>query len=106
MTAQQQPPAAEDEDREMVTLTFRINGTRTNPYAIWGMKQNPFPGAPYSELHPLSRRLNSLGGEPVRGADDIRARLEGFDPEFIKGVIARWRPGVMVEVELTFPRRG
>jgi hypothetical protein len=90
---------------EMVTLTFTINGTDTNPYAGWGLKCNPFPATGIHELQAAAIRLNTLGGEPVRSEADIRNRLAGFGAEFVDGVVARWQPGVMVHVILTFPRR-
>jgi hypothetical protein len=87
-----------------VELTFPINGTDTNPYAKWGLRWNPFPGVPYHELQRGAMQLNSLGGEPIRSADDIRERLRGFEPAFVERVIRAWRPGKLVHIHLTFPR--
>jgi hypothetical protein len=89
---------------EMVTLTFAINGTRTNPYAQWGLRCNPFPLSGIHEFHAAERQLNSLGGEPILADDEIRDRLRGFDPEFVERVVRAWTPGKIVHVTITFPR--
>lgn len=91
-------------DQEMIELSFTINGTDTNPYARWSLKQNPFPSTPYKEFNLVSLRLNSLGGEPIRSAEDIRERLAGFDPAFVDRVVAAWKPGKIVRIKITFPR--
>jgi len=93
-----------DDQPELVTLEFTINGTDTNPYARWGLRCNPFPGTPYHELMRGAMQLNSLGGEPIRSAADIRERLRGFEPAFVERVIRAWRPGKIVAISLTFPR--
>jgi len=90
---------------ELVTATFTINGTRTNPFARWGLRANPFPSTGIHELAAGERQLASLGGEPVLGEDDIRDRLRGFDPEFVEQCIRAWVPGQIVHVTITFPRR-
>ena len=98
-------PAADEADE--VVLHFTINGTDANPYGRWGLRQNPFPQVSTGDA-PVRPQLalQSLGGEPVRDAADIRERLAGyFTPGFIEGVVARWKPGEMVRIRLTFPRR-
>lgn len=87
----------------MVRLTVRLNGTNQNPFEIWGLTQNPFPQIAKAELMTMQRKLASLGGVPIQNADDIRERLKGFDPDFIAGVITRYRPGHMVTFDITFP---
>ena len=89
---------------EKVTISFSINGTDTNPYAGWGLRQNPFPMSGIAELAAGERQLASLGGEPVRTSADIRQRLVGFDPAFVERVVRSWRPGYIVRITMTFPR--
>lgn len=90
---------------DLVTLVVTINGTDSNPFARWGMRQNPFPQVSTSQA-PIGGQLAlaSLGGEPVTSEQDIRDRLTGFAPDFIEGVIARWVPGQIVKFTITFPR--
>jgi hypothetical protein len=67
------------------------------------LKQNPFPQIGLAEFDAGDHQLNSLDGEPIKGPDDIRKRLKGFDPEFIEGVIKRFQPGKRVSFMVTFP---
>ena len=92
------------DDRELVTLRFAINGTRANPYAMWGLRYNPFPMTAIHELRAGERQLASLGGDPILSEDDIRDRLRGFAPDFVERVIRAWVPGKVVHVTVTFPR--
>jgi len=91
-------------EEEKVTITFSINGTDTNPYAGWGLRQNPFPMSGIAELAAGERQLASLGGEPVMSEADIRQRLHGFDPVFVERVVRAWLPGYVVHITITFPR--
>lgn len=52
---------------------------------------------------PVQRRLAELGGEPIKDKADLRQRLQGFEPSFIEGCVQRYRPGEMVEFDITFP---
>jgi len=90
---------------KMLTIRIRLNGLKENPWHRFGLKQNPFPQIGKAEYDQGERQLNSLDGEPIKDANDIRARLKGFDPEFIEGVVARFKPGERVEFEVTFPDR-
>jgi hypothetical protein len=89
---------------EQVEVTFTINGTRTNPFAYWGLSQNPFPSSGIHEFAAAEARLASLGGEPVLSEDDIRDRLRGFDPAFVERCIRAWVPGQIVHITMRFPR--
>jgi hypothetical protein len=91
-------------EEEKVTITFSINGTDRNPFEIWGLKQNPFPMSGIAELSAGEKQLASLGGEPIRSAEDIQRRLSGFDPSFVARVVGAWRPGYVVRITVTFPR--
>jgi len=75
-----------------IELSVTVNGTHTNPWHRFGLRQNPFPQTGKAEYAAGERQLASLDGDPVRTADDIRDRLAGFDPEFVEGVIQRWQP--------------
>jgi hypothetical protein len=87
----------------LVTMKIRINGTNENPWHRMGMKQNPFPQLGKAEYDRAEMMINSLDGDPIKGPEDIRERLKGFDPEFIEGCIKRYRPGERVEFTITFP---
>jgi hypothetical protein len=89
---------------EQVEVTFTINGTGQNPYAYWGLSQNPFPSSGIHEFAAAEAHLASLGGEPILTEADIRDRLPGFDPAFVRRVIDAWVPGRIVHVTMRFPR--
>jgi len=93
-----------NDEPEKVTITFSINGTDTNPYAGWGLRQNPFPKSGIAELAAGERQLSSLGGEPIKSEADIRWRLRGFDAVFVERVVGAWMPGYVVHITITFPR--
>ena len=80
-----------------------INGTDTNPWAKLGTRINPFPKLAKHEYQAMEMRLHELDGDPIRDEADIRQRLDGFKPEFVDGVIARWQPGKRVRFTITFP---
>lgn len=86
-----------------IELSVTVNGTHTNPWHRFGLRQNPFPQTGKAEYAVGERQLASLDGDPVRTADDIRERLAGFEPEFIEGVIQRWQPGRRVRFKIVFP---
>jgi hypothetical protein len=88
---------------DTLTLHVTINGTDTNPHARYGLRHNPFPQLGRAETVAAEMQLNSLDGDPIRDEADIRARLAGFTPEFVDGVVARWRPGERVRFAVTFP---
>lgn len=87
----------------MPTLVITINGTTENRWLRYGMRQNPFPQLGKAEYDAGERMLASLDGDPITSADDIRARLPGFDREFVEGCIARYRPGERVRFTISFP---
>ena len=84
-------------------LRFTLNCTVINPFTKWGLKQNPFPQFGKAELNAAMMQLNSLGGEPLMGMEDIATRLKGWDPEFIEACQDRFTPGTMVHCEVTIP---
>ena len=86
-----------------IELSVTVNGTHTNPWHRFGLRQNPFPQTGKAEYAAGERKLASLDGDPVRTADDIRERLAGFAPEFVEGVIRRWQPGHRVRFKIVFP---
>ena len=88
---------------DRIELNVTINGTDMNPWHRFGLRQNPFPQIGKAEYAAGESKLASLDGDPVRTADDIRERLAGFDPEFVEGVIQRWRPGRRVRFKIVFP---
>jgi hypothetical protein len=94
---------AEADQPERLTITVTINGTDANPWARYQLKANPFPQLAKAEYDGAERALASLDGEPVRTAEDIRARLRGFSEEFVAGCIARWQPGKRISFSVSFP---
>jgi hypothetical protein len=84
-------------------ITVRLNGSRVNPWARWGLKQNPFPQIARAEYARAMKQLNSLDGEPITCANDIRERLRGCTDEFIEGCITRFVPGERVLFDVEFP---
>lgn len=88
-------------DLEVVVI---INGTDVNPWAQFGLTRNPFPQLGVGELTRGEMQVASLDGDPVTSADDIRTRLAGFAPEFVRLCVDNWRRGHRVGFTVTFPR--
>jgi len=87
----------------MNTITVRLNGTDTNPWSRMGFTQNPFPQMARAELSQADRALSSLDGEPLKGVDDIRARLNGVaSDEFIELCCLQFKPGKRVVFTATW----
>lgn len=84
-------------------LRVALNGTDTNPWHKYNLRQNPFPQIASAETDHAMRQLNSLDGEPIKGPQDIRDRLEGWTDEFIEGCIERFEPGKRVRFIVEFP---
>jgi hypothetical protein len=87
----------------MGTLRVVLNGTDTNHWHKYNLRQNPFPQIAKFELDHAMRQLNSLDGDPLQGPDDIRSRLDGWSDEFIQGCIERFEPGKRVRFEVQHP---
>jgi hypothetical protein len=90
-------------EQPTLTMVVTINGTGVNPWHRLGLRCNPFPQIGRAETDAAERQVASLDGDPVTGEADIRARLAGFTPEFIDGIVAQWRPGERVRFTVTFP---
>lgn len=73
-----------------------LNGTGENPYARWGLSQNPFPQIASAETDMHLRHLAKLGAEPIPDADYIRHHLKGWSQEFIDLCIRQYRQGEYV----------
>jgi len=89
----------------MPRFILRLNGTGANPYHKFGLTQSPFPQIAKAQYTEACLRMQSLGGDPIPHdsfALYIRERLRGFSEEFIVGAIARFRPGEMVEIEVSW----
>jgi len=89
----------------MPKLTVYLNGTDTNPFQKWGLRQNPFPQLARAETDIFEHRLNKLGGDPIprdRPEAYIREVLAGFSTEFIDLCVAKYRPGEMVQFVVHF----
>jgi hypothetical protein len=85
-------------------IRITLNGTDTNPLEQLGVKHNPFPQLGRAEWMAGEAALNSLGGAPLAGPDDIRSRLKGaVSKELIEGLCARFVKGTTVVVVVSFP---
>ncbi len=90
----------------MTKLKVRLNGIGENPFAMYGLTQNPFPQIARAELAGPMRQLNKLGAAPIphdRAEAHIREVLRGWSEEFVSGCISRFVPGEMVEFDVSFP---
>ena len=74
-----------------IFLKVAINGTKSNKWHKLGVTQNPFPQLGRAEWD--ERKINSLDGDPVKDADDIRQRLTGMSAEFIELCCRMFKPG-------------
>jgi hypothetical protein len=84
-------------------LLIIINGTSENPWRTLGFKQNPFPQLAAAQWMIGETALNSLAGEPVKDADDIRTRLTGkVSDELIDLCIEQFEPGKEVRFLVEF----
>ena len=90
---------------KQLKVTVRLNGTDHNPWHKYGLKQNPFPQIARAEYDRGCQQINSLNGDPIKDADDIRQRLQGFSKEFIELCVAKFRPGETVVFNVFFPER-
>lgn len=86
-------------------LKVRLNGTDTNPWLKMCLTQNPFPQIAKYELIGAMDQLNSLDGEPLKDAQDIRKRLSGWSEEFIELCIKQFKPGEQVCFTVEIPNR-
>ena len=85
-------------------ITFVLNGTNENPYHKMGFTMNPFPQLGKAELNGVMMQVNSLDGDPIRGPEDIRQRLEGWDPKFVDMLIEKYYiPGQRTRFVVEFP---
>lgn len=86
-------------------LQVKLNGTATNPFARYGLKQNPFPQIAEYEYSAGCLQVQKLGGEPIphdRYEEYIRDVLSDFSEEFVNLCVSRFKPGEMVEFDVTF----
>jgi hypothetical protein len=89
-----------------MTFVVKLNGTKENPYAQWGLTGNPFQGFSIPEgmekykAHLLY--LSRLGEEPIPDVAYIREYLKGWPDWFVNGLVERFRPGAVVKITCTF----
>jgi hypothetical protein len=85
------------------TITVRLNGTDINPWHKFHLRCNPFPQIAKAEWDTGQRALAELDGDPLKGPEDIRARLKGkVSPELIELCVSQFKPGENVEFDVTF----
>lgn len=87
----------------MRLVTIAINGTDQNPWHKIGMVRNPFPQLGRTEYGAFEAAVNSLDGDPITHPQEIRRRLHGFNEDFIRGCVARYKPGHRVKFTVAFP---
>lgn len=88
-----------------MTIRVELNGTAENPYHKLGLTQNPFPLIPQAQYSGACLRLQSLGGDPIphdRAEAYIREKLSGFSQEFVDLCVSRFKPGEVVEFEVSW----
>lgn len=85
-----------------MTFDVVLNGTDTNPYHQWGLKQNPFPQIARYEYASHLLHLAKLGGDPIPDTDYIRKHLEGWLPAFIDLCCKNFRKGEVVKFRYSF----
>lgn len=91
-------------------MIVKLNGTTKNLYRKLGLKMNPFPilgKAEYNdapirllEANPIPEEAKRLG---ITSSQYISGVLQGFSQEFIDLCCDRYRPGKLVEFEVSFP---
>lgn len=86
-------------------LTVRLNGTDKNPFAIYGVSQNPFPQIASYELQAHIMNLQKLGGLsiPKEAEQYIRHVLKGWSEEFIALCLEHYKPGEYVKFDIDIP---
>jgi len=91
----------------MTTTTIRlrvtINGTTENWWHAYNLQRNPFPQLGKAEWHRAEMMVASLDGDPVTSEQDIRDRLPGFSPDFVRLCIEQYVPGQRVTFLVTWP---
>jgi len=84
--------------KQLMKRKVSINGTDVNPYHKLGLTQNPFPELGKYEWQAGELALNSLGGDPIKSADEIRVRLgDAVSKELVDLCVAQYKPGEMVD---------
>jgi hypothetical protein len=85
------------------TITVRLNGTDINPWHKFHLRCNPFPQIAKAEWDSGQSALAELDGDPLKGPEDIRARLSGkVSPELVELCVSQFKPGERVEFDFTF----
>ncbi len=85
-----------------MTFTVRLNGLDKNPYANWGLKQNPFPQIADEKYSRHLLHLAALGGEPIPDQEFIRLWLKGWSDEFVNLCCKKFEKGKMITFDVTF----
>lgn len=86
-----------------IKFTVTLNGTDKNPFAQYGLTQNPFSQHPKYEYAQLNNVLNNLAAEPINDLDDLRRRLRGASEEFVNLCCLQFRKGETVKFQVSFP---
>jgi len=84
-------------------LRVNLNGTKSNPFYVYGLRQNPFPQYAQYEYVDAMMAINSLGGDPIPNVEYIRETLRGFHPVFIDLVCKNFKLGEYVRLEIHIP---
>lgn len=87
-------------------LQVALNGTDENPFAVYGVSQNPFPQIAKYELLTHIRNLQKLGGPPIpkdRAEQYIKEVLEGWSEEFIDLCLKHYKYGEYVKFDVDIP---
>ena len=78
---------------EKLQLRVALNGTDTNLFHKWGLKQNPFPQLGIAEYDRHCLHLQALGADPIPDIGHIRRHLAGWSSEFVNLCCEQFRKG-------------
>lgn len=87
-------------------LNVKLNGTDKNPYAIFGLTQNPFPQTADARYDLACLHMQYLAGPPIpkdNAEQYIRDVLRAFSKEFVDLCVSKYKPGEYVEFDVHFP---
>jgi len=85
-----------------ITLTVELNGTNVNPFAIYGLRQNPLPQLAEYEFTGHCLQLQKLAGDPIPNIDYIREVLKGWSQEFVDLCCSQFVKGKTVTFTVKF----
>ena len=83
-------------------IKILLNGTDTNPWHKYGLRQNPFPIIAKAEFMDCLL-LGKLGADPIQSVEYIRETLKGFSNELVDLCCEQFKKGEMVSFYVEWP---